>query len=69
MYRLLSTKNDKEKLNNECRALIEKYDDLFPEGHPGMPPRRNMELKIELKEGAERFRRLCTGCPRLSRMS
>jgi hypothetical protein len=21
--------------------------------HPGMPPRRNVELKIELKEGAE----------------
>jgi hypothetical protein len=25
----LSTKNDKEKLNNEWRALIEKYDDIF----------------------------------------
>jgi hypothetical protein len=53
----LSTKNDKEKLNNEWRALIEKYDDVFPdafpEEHPGMPPRRNVELKIELKEGAE----------------
>jgi hypothetical protein len=34
----LSTKNDKEKLNNEWRALIEKYDDVFPEKHPGMPP-------------------------------
>jgi RNase H-like domain found in reverse transcriptase/Reverse transcriptase (RNA-dependent DNA polymerase) len=49
----LSTKNDKEKLNNEWRALIEKYDDVFPEEHTGMPPRRNVELKIELKEGEE----------------
>jgi hypothetical protein len=49
----LSTKNDKEKVNHEWRALIEKYDDVFPEEHPSMPPRRNVELKIELKEGAE----------------
>jgi hypothetical protein len=49
----LSTNNDKEKLNHEWRALIEKYGDAFPEEHPGMPPRRNVELKIELKEGAE----------------
>jgi hypothetical protein len=49
----LSTKNDKEKLNHEWRALIEKYDDVFPDEHPGMPPRRSVELKIELKEGAE----------------
>jgi hypothetical protein len=49
----LSTKNDKEKLNHEWRALIEKYDDVFPEEHPGMPPRRSVGLKIELKEGAE----------------
>jgi hypothetical protein len=49
----LLTKNDKEKLNHEWRALIEKYDDVFPEAHPGMPPRRSVELKIELKEGAE----------------
>jgi hypothetical protein len=54
MYRtLLSTKNDKEKLNDAWRALIEKYDEIFQEVHPGMPPRRNVELKIELKEGAE----------------
>jgi hypothetical protein len=64
-----STKNDKEKLNNEWRALIEKYDDIFPEEHPGMPPRRNVELRIELKEGTEPVSSLCTGCPRLSRMS
>jgi hypothetical protein len=49
----LSAKNDKEKLNHEWRALIEKYDDVFPEEHPGMRPRRSVELKIELKEGAE----------------
>jgi hypothetical protein len=63
----LSTKNDKEKLNHEWRALIEKNDGVFPEEHPGMPPRRSVELKIELKEGQSRFRSLCTGCPRLSR--
>jgi hypothetical protein len=34
-------------------SLIEKYDDVFPEDHPGMPPRRSVELKIELKEGSE----------------
>jgi hypothetical protein len=49
----LSTKNDNEKLNNEWRALIEKYDDVFPEEHPCMPSRRNVELKIESKEGPE----------------
>jgi hypothetical protein len=49
----LSTKNDKEKLNNEWRALIEMHNDVFPEEHPGMPPRRNVELKIAVKEGAE----------------
>jgi hypothetical protein len=49
----LSTKNDKEELKKEWRALIEKYDDVIPEEHTGMHPRRNVELKIELKEGAE----------------
>jgi hypothetical protein len=34
----LSTKNDKEKLNHEWRALFEKYDDVFPEEHPSIPP-------------------------------
>jgi hypothetical protein len=47
----LSIKNDKDKLKNEWRALIEKYDDAFPEKNPGMPPRWNLEMKIELKEG------------------
>jgi hypothetical protein len=47
----LSIKNDKDKLNNEWRALIEKYDDVFPEENPGMPPRWNLEMKLELKEG------------------
>jgi hypothetical protein len=42
----LSAKNDKEKLNHEWRALVEKYDDAFPEEHPGMPPRRNVELRL-----------------------
>jgi hypothetical protein len=46
----MSTKNDKDKFNNEWQAVIEEYEDGFPEEHPGMPPRRYVELANELRE-------------------
>jgi hypothetical protein len=52
---LTTTKRQDEKLNAEWQQLISKYQNVFPEEHPGMPPPRQAELKIELEEGAKPF--------------
>jgi hypothetical protein len=50
----LSTKNKQDqKLNADWQRLISKYQDVFPEERPGIPPPRQVELKIELEEGAK----------------
>jgi Reverse transcriptase (RNA-dependent DNA polymerase) len=49
----LSSKNkDGQKLNADWQQLIAKYQDVLPEEYPGMSPPRQVELKIELEEGA-----------------
>jgi hypothetical protein len=50
----LSTTNKQgQKLNADWQRLISKCQDVFPEEHPGMPPPRQLKLKIELEEGAK----------------
>jgi Reverse transcriptase (RNA-dependent DNA polymerase)/RNase H-like domain found in reverse transcriptase len=40
-------------LTADWQRLISKYQDVFPEEHPGMPLPHQVELKIELDEGAK----------------
>jgi hypothetical protein len=50
----LSTTNKQgQRLNADWQRLISKYQNVLPEEHPGMPPPRQVELKIELEEGAK----------------
>jgi hypothetical protein len=48
-----TTKKKGQKLNADWQRLISKYQNVFPEEHPGTPPPRQVELKIELEEGAK----------------
>jgi hypothetical protein len=50
---LSTTNKQDQKLNADWQRLISKYQDVFPEEHPGIPPPRQVELKIELEEGAK----------------
>jgi hypothetical protein len=50
---LSTTHKQGQNLNADWQHLISKYQDLFPEEHPRMPPPRQMELKIEVGEGAK----------------
>jgi RNase H-like domain found in reverse transcriptase len=50
---LSTTKKQDQKLNVDWQRLISKYQDVFAEEYPGMPPPRQVELKIELEEGTK----------------
>jgi hypothetical protein len=52
---LSTTNKEGQKLNADWQQLISNYRDVFPEEHPGMPPPRQVELKIELEEGGMCF--------------
>jgi hypothetical protein len=49
---LSTTNKQDQKLNADWQQLISKYQDVFPEERPRIPPRQ-VELKIELEEGAK----------------
>ncbi len=48
-------KNDEvEQNNDELEEILKNYEDVFPEKLPqGLPPERNIEMKIQLMEGAK----------------
>jgi hypothetical protein len=50
---LSTTNKQDQKLNADWQRLISKCQYVFPEEHPGMRPPRQVELKIELEEGAK----------------
>jgi RNase H-like domain found in reverse transcriptase/Reverse transcriptase (RNA-dependent DNA polymerase) len=50
---LPTTNKQVQMLNAGWQRLISKYQDVFPEEHPGMPLPRQVELKIVLEEGAK----------------
>jgi hypothetical protein len=49
---LSTTNKQDQELNADWQLLISKYQDVFPDEHPGLPPPRQVAMKIELEEGA-----------------
>jgi hypothetical protein len=50
---LYTTNEQDQKLKVDWQRLISKYQDVFPEEYRGIPPPRQVELKIKLEEGAK----------------
>jgi hypothetical protein len=44
------TDKDKE-LSPSWRKLVNQFDDVFPDYHPGLPPKRSVQLEIYLEPG------------------
>jgi predicted aspartyl protease len=44
------TDKDKE-LNQSWKSLVVQFADLFPDDHPGLPPKRAVQLEINLEPG------------------
>jgi hypothetical protein len=40
-------------LKGKWASLLDEYKDVFPDEQPGLPPRRQIELEIQLVEGAQ----------------
>jgi hypothetical protein len=40
-----------DNLNPTWRNLVGKFNDVFPEDHPGLPPRRAVQLEINFEPG------------------
>jgi hypothetical protein len=47
---LESVEDDKQNL--EDHPILREYKDVFPEEVPGLPPKRDIHLSIELEPGA-----------------
>jgi hypothetical protein len=44
------TDKDKE-LCPSWKKLVGQFDDVFPDDHPGLPPKRSVQLEINLEPG------------------
>ena len=42
-----------DELGKQWKELLGTYGDVFPSDHPGYPPKRNVELGIDLEPGVE----------------
>jgi hypothetical protein len=47
----VATTCDEDKLSPAWKDLVGKFEDVFPDDHPGLPPRRAAQLEIKLEPG------------------
>jgi hypothetical protein len=47
----VSTTIGEEELSPAWKDLVGKFEDVFPDDHPGLPPRRAVQLEIKLEPG------------------
>jgi hypothetical protein len=47
----VATTIDEEELSPAWKDLVGKFEDVFPDDHPGLPPRRAVQLEIKLEPG------------------